>query len=49
VMHIIKGEPLAPFTASRGKDAEEHVQQVLRPEGGRRVPGLSEGEHPQPA
>jgi len=49
VMQIIKGEPLAPFTSSGGKDAEEHVQQVLRPEGGRRVPGLSEGEHPQPA
>jgi len=49
VMHLIKGEPLAPFTASRGKDAEEHVQQVLRPEAGRRVPGLSEGERPQPA
>jgi cell division protease FtsH len=49
VMQIIKGEPLAPFTSSRGKDAEEHVQQVLRPESGRRVPGLSEGEHPQPA
>ena len=50
VMQIIKGQTLAPFTASgKGKDAEEHVQQVLRPEGGRRVPGLSEGEHPQPA
>ena len=32
-----------------GKDAEDHTQQVLRPEGGRRVPGLSEGERPQPA
>jgi cell division protease FtsH len=50
VMQIIKGETLAPFAPSAdGKDAEEHVQQVLRPEGGRRVPGLSEGERPQPA
>ena len=49
VMQLIKGEPLAPFTSSRGKDPEEHVQQVLRPESGRRVPGLSEGERPQPA
>jgi cell division protease FtsH len=50
VMQIVRGETLAPFAASgTGKDAEEHVQQVLRPEGGRRVPGLSEGERPQPA
>ena len=50
VMQIIKGQTLAPFAASGGgKDAEDHVQQVLRPEGGRRVPGLSEGERPQPA
>jgi cell division protease FtsH len=50
VMQLIKGQTLAPIAASGGgKDAEEHVQQVLRPEGGRRVPGLSEGEHPQPA
>jgi cell division protease FtsH len=49
VMQLIKGQTLAPFAASGGKDAEDHVQQVLRPEGGRRVPGLSEGERPQPA
>jgi cell division protease FtsH len=49
VMQLIKGQTLAPFAPSGGKDAEEHVQQVLRPEGGRRVPGLSEGERPQPA
>jgi hypothetical protein len=48
-MQLIKGQTLAPFAPSGGKDAEEHVQQVLRPEGGRRVPGLSEGERPQPA
>jgi cell division protease FtsH len=50
VMQLIKGQTLAPFAAAGGgKDAEEHVQQVLRPESGRRVPGLSEGERPQPA
>ncbi|MGA2270651.1 MAG: ATP-dependent zinc metalloprotease FtsH [Bryobacteraceae bacterium] len=49
VMQIIRGEPLAPLPASGGKDAEDHTQQVLRPEGGRRVPGLAEGERPQPA
>jgi len=50
VMQIIKGQPLAPLPASGGgKDAEDHTQHVLRPEGGRRVPGLSEGERPQPA
>ena len=48
VMQIINGEPLAPIKPG-GKDAEDHTQQVLRPEGGRRVPGLSEGERPQPA
>jgi len=37
VMQIIKGQTLAPFALpGGGKDAEEHVQQVLRPEGGRR-------------
>jgi cell division protease FtsH len=49
VMQIISGQPLAPLPASPSKDAEDHTQQVLRPEGGRRVPGLSEGERPQPA
>jgi cell division protease FtsH len=49
VMQLINGQPLAPLPASGGKDSEDHTQQVLRPEGGRRVPGLSEGERPQPA
>jgi len=49
VMQIIKGEALPPLPATPSKDAEDHTQQVLRPEGGRRVPGLSEGERPQPA
>jgi len=47
VMQLIKGEPLAPLAGP--KDSADHTQQVLRPEGGRRVPGLSEGERPQPA
>jgi cell division protease FtsH len=45
---IIDGLPLAP-RAVKSKDSEDHTQQVLRPEGGRRVPGLSEGERPAPA
>jgi len=47
VMQIVSGQPLPP--KSKSKDSEDHTQQVLRPESGRRVPGLSEGERPQPA
>jgi cell division protease FtsH len=49
VMQIINGQPLAPLPSSGSKDSEDHTQQVLRPEAGRRVTGLSEGERPQPA
>jgi cell division protease FtsH len=49
VMQIISGQTLAPRPPAVPKDAEDHTQQVLRPESGRRVPGLSEGERPQPA
>jgi cell division protease FtsH len=49
VMQIINGLPLPPISSSGQKDSEDHTQQVLRPEGGRRMPGLSEGERPQPA
>ena len=49
VMRIISGQTLAPLPPAVPKDTEDHTQQVLRPEGGRRVPGLSEGERPQPA
>ena len=49
VMQIIRGQPLEPLSKSGGKDSEDHSQQVLRPEGGRRITGLSEGERPQPA
>jgi|SRR5690348_12206367 cell division protease FtsH len=44
---IIEGLPLSPRI--KPKDAEDHTQQVLRPESGRRVPGLAEGERPAPA
>jgi len=47
VMQIVGGQQLPP--KSNSKDSEDHTQQVLRPEGGRRLPGLSEGERPQPA
>jgi len=49
VMQIINGETLPPLPASGSKDSEDHTQKVLRPEGGRRAPGFSEGERPQPA
>jgi cell division protease FtsH len=49
VMAIIRGETLPPLPPNGSKDSADHTQQVLRPEGGRRVPGLSEGERPQPA
>jgi cell division protease FtsH len=48
VKQIIDGIPLAP-RAAKPKDAEDHTQQVIRPEGGRRIPGLAEGERPAPA
>ena len=48
VNQIIDGIPLTP-RAPKSKDSEDHPQQVLRPEGGRRLPGLSEGERPAPA
>jgi len=43
VTQIINGQTLEP------KPAKDDTQQVIRPEGGRRVPGLSEGERPAPA
>ena len=49
VMAIIRGEPIAPLPPPSGPKDSEGTQQVLRPEGGRRVTGLSEGERPQPA
>ena len=50
VMQIINGEHAAADSRpSRPKDTGDGTQQVLRPEAGRRLPGLSEGERPQPA
>ncbi|MGO9260938.1 MAG: cell division protein FtsH, partial [Bryobacteraceae bacterium] len=40
VMAIIRGEPLAPRPA---KDSADQTQQVIRPEGGRRIAGTSPG------
>ncbi len=47
VRALIEGrklEPMQPSSTDRGQ-----TQQVVRPEGGRRLPGLVEGERPQPA
>jgi cell division protease FtsH len=49
VMQIIKGNTLPPQESPGGGKEAEATQQVLRPEGARRLPGLSEGERPQPA
>jgi cell division protease FtsH len=49
VLALINHQTLPPMPKSGGKDAEDHTQQVLRPETPRRVTGLSEGERPQPA
>jgi cell division protease FtsH len=45
---LIAGKTLAPMPAVAPKDHGQ-TQQVVRPEGGRRLPGLVEGERPQPA
>ena len=49
VMQIIKGDALPQIAALPPKDSGDGTQQVLRPEPSRRLPGLSEGERPQPA
>ena len=46
VMALINGQQLPPLPASGPRDSEDHTQQVLRPEGGRRAPGFSEGQQP---
>ncbi len=48
VRMILEGKNLPPQPPT-AKSTEEPTQQVIRPEGGRRVPGLSEGENPSPA
>jgi cell division protease FtsH len=49
VMQIIRGDTLPQIAAKPPKDTGDGTQQVLRPEPARRLPGLSEGERPQPA
>ena len=49
VMQIIRGDALPQIAAAPPKDSGDGTQQVLRPEPSRRLPGLSEGERPQPA
>jgi cell division protease FtsH len=52
VLQIVQGKtlPAAPPKSKPNKPDDGQTQQVLRPEGGgRRLPGLSEGERPQPA
>ena len=48
VTQIIRGQELPPVPPS-GLNESDGVQQVFRPEAGRRVPSLSEGERPQTA
>jgi cell division protease FtsH len=49
VKTLIDGGNLPPMSARPPKDTADQTQQVIRPEGGRRLPGLSEGERPAPA
>ncbi len=49
VTQIIRGQELPPVPPSGLNESEDGVQQVFRPEAGRRVPSLSEGERPQTA
>ena len=49
VMQIIKGDALPQAAIQPPKDSGDGTQHVLRPEPSRRLPGLSEGERPQPA
>src|SRR5262249_25479003 len=49
VLQIIKGEALPQPGSKPPKDTGDGTQQVLRPAPDRRLPGLSEGERPQPA
>jgi cell division protease FtsH len=48
VIAIMKGENVAT-PASGNRTGKEDTQQVIRPESGLRVPGLADGERPQPA
>jgi cell division protease FtsH len=48
VRQLIEGQPLPAFNNPRPPAAPGDAQQVLKPEPGRRVPGMLEGG-PQPA
>ncbi|MBI3693818.1 MAG: ATP-dependent metallopeptidase FtsH/Yme1/Tma family protein [Acidobacteria bacterium] len=46
---LIEGKPLAAAATRTPPEEEPPTQKVLRPDTGKRVPGLAEGERPQPA
>ncbi len=49
IRQLIDGKILPPMRPASTPPDRGQTQQVVRPEGGRRVPGLIEGERPQPA
>ena len=50
VKALIDGQPLRPFRSTKGDAGKSAAQEVIRPEGGVRLPsGLIDGERPQPA
>jgi cell division protease FtsH len=50
VKALIEGQPLRPFRSTKGDAGKPATQEVIRPEGGVRLPpGLIDGERPQPA
>jgi cell division protease FtsH len=49
IKQLIEGVPLAPLVTAPKPGGEERPQALVRPAGGQRVPGLREGERPQPA
>jgi cell division protease FtsH len=46
---LIEGRELGPFHQPTTTGDRGQTQQVVRPDSGRRLPGLVEGERPQPA
>jgi len=49
VTQLIEGVTLAPARTPPKPGGEDKPQPAARPEGGHRLPGLLEGERPQPA
>ena len=49
VKQLIDGETLPAVPRPAPPNSGDGTQQVIRPEGGNRVPGLLGGERPQPA